>query len=157
MLDSGRTRIQKFRKIPGIIASRKCRYMFCYAFTSSCFLRNVLNPSTSAVNIYCYLTAATQKYFIKATTFDLIYADCRMNKNTRIMLTCEGLSKWRLPACFSRATNIRKIDITYRRSMASNPVGDCCKICIAMIVLRLFMIKIERTSFESITIILSTS
>lgn len=130
--------------------------MFCHAFTSSCFLRNVFNQSASAVNIYCYLTATTQKYFIKATTFDLIYAEWIKNKKTRIMLMREELSKWRLSARFSRATNIRKIDITYRRSMASNPVGDCCKISVATIASRLFTIKIEQISFESISIVLST-
>lgn len=51
----------------------------------SCFLRDIFDLSIFAVDIYCYLTAATQKHFIRTTTFDLIYADCRMDKNTRII------------------------------------------------------------------------
>lgn len=130
--------------------------MFCQVYMLSCFLRDVFDSLTLR-SIFTAILLRQRKSILSERQLSTSYMQTVEWLKIQELLTWDGLSKWQLSARFSRVTNTSKSILRIRRSMASDPVGDCCKICLA-IVLRLFTIKIKQTLFESILITtLSTS
>jgi len=99
-------------------SNKEC--MFRYALTSCCFYE--LSRRLFAVNIYCYLAAWQRKSALSKRPFSVTYANYGMDENTQIIRWHDGPLS--VTTAISASYDYTRINITYRRSMASNLVGD---------------------------------